>query len=103
MATLTIITTPSANLEHYRLWVDDAADDDFVPMDPQDDGTERGTYEIAGQCGSGSAHRLRYVLVGPQGASLGLARLCDGNPGSPMPTVRIFEFSPAGGEVDFVL
>lgn len=103
MATLTFIATPSANLEHYRLWIDDADDDDYLQMEPQDDGTYQGTFEVAGQCGDGSAHRLRYVLAGPQGASLGLARLCDGNPGTPMPTVRIFEFSPAGGEVDFLL
>ena len=99
MATLIIEATPSEDLDHYRLWLDEAADDDFVPMGANN----KGQGQVVGVCRDGSSHILRYVLSGSQGASLGIKMRCQGGDEIPMPTVRIFEFSPAGGEVSFVL
>jgi hypothetical protein len=99
MATLQIEATPSSNLEHYRLWIDEAADDDYVRMGA----ANKGSYAVPGTCGDSSAHKMRYVLAGPQGAKLAIKMLCVGGSAIAMPDLEIFEFSPAGGSVDFVL
>jgi len=99
MATLEIEATPSDNLEHYRLWFDDAPDEDYVRMGADN----KGSGTVTGTCGDGSTHELRYVLAGPQGASLGIKMTCVGGAEIPMPTIAIYEFSPAGGTVEFVL
>lgn len=97
MAILQIEATPSATLRRYKL----AIDKKKVKMGANN----KGSFEVSGNCGDKSPHRLSYSLLGPAGSKLSIKVLCDGATEIEIDDIEVYpEGEPhAAGWTDFPL